>query len=288
MIIPLLREDKKMDHVFAKVKRLIKKPFFKILSNYTLYEDVKVTLGGCVPYSAGHNLDEDSWFKIEKFSQQPFFMEFLKKDFDSKDYDELKKEQFLEIAYLLSIQNSDFYFQKVTPSLFIKKKILGFGEVAEIEESNNRMIVNEQPDAIYFKTADTLVFRNLAAISGIFKGIDDLYREATQKETEAFLQMQFISLKCDYGASKVSKPNRKRIALALDSLAKMSDQDKVNILAYIGDYSDSKLTFDKATQKFDVSNDDELKLLLYGVEQRFYTTLFGQERRLANSVQPVD
>lgn len=277
-----------MDQVFAKVKRLIKKPFFKILSNYTLYENVKVALSSCVPYSAGHNLDEDSWFKVEKFSQQPFCMDFLKKDFDSKDYDELKKEQFLDIAYLLSIQGSDFYFQKVTPSLFIKKKILGFGEAAEIEESNNRMIINEQPDAIYFRAADTLVFRNLAAISGIFKGIDDLYREATQKETETFLQIQFISLKDDYGASKVSKPNRKRIALALDSLEKMSDQDKINILAYIGDYSDTKLKFDKATQKFEISSDEELKILLYGVEQRFYTTLFGQERRLANSVQPVD
>jgi len=277
-----------MDHVFAKVKRLIKKPFFKILSDRTLYENAKVNLSGCVAYSAGHNLDEDSWFKVEKFSEQTYCLDFLKKDFDPKDYDELKKEQFLDIAYLLSIQGSDFYFQKVTPSLFIKKKVLGFGEVAEIEESNNRMIINDQPDAIYFKTADTLVFRNLAAISGIFKGIDDLYREATQKETETFLQIQFICLKDDYCASKVSKPNRKRIALALDSLAKMSVQDQVNILAYIGDYSDTKLKFDKVAQKFEISNDDELKLLLYGVEQRFYTTLFGQERRLANSVQPVD
>lgn len=277
-----------MDQVFAKIKRLVKKPFFKILSNYTLYENGEVALSACVPYSAGHNLDEDSWFKVEKFSHQSFCMDFLKKDFDSKDYDELKKEQFLDIAYLLSIQGPDFYFQKVTPSLFIKKKVLGFGEAAKIEEGNNRIIINEQPDAIYFKAADTLVFRNLAAISGIFKGIDDLYREATQKETESFLQIQFISLKSDYDASKVSKPNRKRIALALDSLAKMSDQDKVNILAYIGDYSNAKLKFDKATQKFEISNDDELKILLYGVEQRFYTTLFGQERRLANSVQPVD
>lgn len=277
-----------MDHVFAKVKRLVKKPFFKILSNYTLYENTKVVLGSCVPYSAGHNLDEDSWFKVEKFSQQLFCMDFLKSDFDSKDYDDLRKEQFLDIAYLLSIQGENFYFQKVTPSLFIRKKVLGFGEVAKIEESNSRMIINEQPDAIYFKDFDTLVFRNLAAISGIFKGIDDLYREATQKEAEDFLKMEFIKLNGSYDASKVSKPNRKRIALALDSLAKMSDQDKVNILAYIGDYSEAKLKFDKAKRKFEISNDDELKLLLYGVEQRFYTTLFGQERRLANSVQPVD
>ena len=35
---------------------------------------------------------------------------------------------------------------------------------------------------------------------------------------------------------------------------------------------------------FAVNSEDELKLLLYGIEQRFYTTLVGGERRIANSV----
>ena len=30
-----------------------------------------------------------------------------------------------------------------------------------------------------------------------------------------------------------------------------------------------------------------LVYLLYGIEQRFYTTPFGKEKRLANSVQPI-
>ena len=276
-----------MDHVLARVKRLIKKPFFKLVSDHTLYENTNVTLAACVPYSPDHNLDEDSWFKIEQFSQQPFCIDLLKSNFDSKDYDDLKKEQFPNIAYILAVQSNDFYFQKVTPSLFIKKKIIGFGEAAAIEEGSNRLVINDQPDAIYFKQSDTLAFRNLATISGIFKGIDALYREATEQETETFLQSEFIELKNNYDASKVSKPNRKRIALATDSLAKMSDQDRVDILTYIDDYCDQKLKLDQATNKFEISTDDELKLLLYGIEQRFYTTLFGRERRLANSIQTL-
>ncbi|RRV31354.1 ATP F0F1 synthase synthase [Stutzerimonas stutzeri] len=276
-----------MDHVLARVKRLTKKPFFKLISDHTLYENTKVNLATCVPYSPDHNLDEDSWFKVEQFSQQPFCIDLLKSDFDSKDYDDLKKEQFPNIAYIFAVQGEDFYFQKITSSLFIRKKIIGFGEAAAVEESSNRLMINDQPDAIYFKKSNTLAFRNLAAISGIFKGIDELYREATQQETETFLQAEFVDLKNNYDASKVSKPNRKRIALAMDSLEKLSDQERVDILAYIGDYCDKKLKFDQTTKKFEVSTDDELKLLLYGIEQRFYTTLFGQERRLANSVQPV-
>lgn len=274
-----------MDHVLARVKRLIKKPFFKLVSDHTLYENTNVTLAACVPYSPDHNLDEDSWFKIEQFSQQPFCIDLLKSNFDSKDYDDLKKEQFINIAYIFAIQSDNFFFQKVTPSLFIKKKVIGFGEAAAIEEGSNRLVINDQPDALYFKKSDALVFRNLATISSIFKGIDALYREATKQETEAFLQSEFIELKNNYDVSKVSKPNRKRIALAMDSLAKMSEQDKVGILAYIGDYCDQKLKFDQASKKIEISTDHELKLLLYGIEQRFYTTLFGQQKRLANSVQ---
>lgn len=276
-----------MDHVLARVKRLIKKPFFKLVSDHTLYENTNVSPAACVPYSPDHNLDEDSWFKIEQFSQQPFCIDLLKSNFDSKDYDDLKKEQFPNIAYILAVQSNDFYFQKVTPSLFIKKKIIGFGEAAAIEEGSNRLVINDQPDAIYFKQSDTLAFRNLATISSIFKGIDTLYRAATQPETEAFLQSEFIDLKNNYDASQVSKPNRQRIALAIDSLAKMSDQDKIGVLAYIDDYCDQKLKFDQASSKFEISTDNELKLLLYGIEQRFYTTLFGRERRLANSIQTL-
>ncbi|WP_313030327.1 hypothetical protein [Massilia alkalitolerans] len=276
-----------MDHVLARVKRLTKKPFFKLVSDHTLYENINVNVAASVPYSPDHNLDEDSWFKVEDFSQQPFCIELLKNDFDSKDFDDLKRDQFHNIAYIFSVQAGDFYFQKVTSSLFLRKKFIGFGEAAEVEESTDRLVINEQPDAIYFKAEDVLVFRNLAAISGIFKGIDDLYREATHKETDDFLHLQFIDLKNNYSANKVSKPNRKRIALAIDSLAKMSAQDKLGILAYIGDYCDQSLKFNQATQQFEISTDEELKLLLYGVEQRFYTTQFGQERRLANSVQPV-
>ena len=276
-----------MNHVLAKVKRLTKKPFFKLISDYTLYENINVDLAACVPYSPDHNLDEDSWFKVEKFSLQPFSLDFLKNDFDSKDYDDLKKGQFTNIAYIFSVQGGNFCFQKITSSLFVKKKFIGFGEIVEVEKSSNRIVINDQPDAIFFKNDDILVFRNLAAISGIFKGIDSLYREATQKETEIFLQTEFICLKNQYDASKVSKPNRKRIALATDSLAKMSVQDRLNILVYIGDYCKKKINFDPVSKKFEISTDEDLKHLLYGVEQRFYTTLFGQERRLANSVQPI-
>ena len=48
-----------------------------------------------------------------------------------------------------------------------------------------------------------------------------------------------------------------------------------------------RLQYDKVASTFEISDDDSLKLLIYGIEQRFYTTQFGQEKRLANSVQAL-
>jgi len=140
------------------------------------------------------------------------------------------------------------------------------------------------PDAVYFKGSDTLVFRNLATISSIFKGIDELYKEATKEEVEQFLDESFIELSNDYGVEKVSTPNRKRIGLAMKTLESMSADDKTNMLEYIDGYCEQKPKFDQQNQKFEISTDEDLKLLVYGIEQRFYTTPFGKEKRCANSV----
>jgi len=275
-----------MDHVFVKVKNLRKKPFFKLISDHTLYEGVNVSVASCVAYSPDHNLDEDCWFKIEGFKSFEFCLDIIKKDFDTKDYDDLKKEKFSEIAYLISIQDGNFYFQKVYPSLFIKRKSIVFGEVAKIEQPENRLVIKPLPDAIYLKDSDTLIFRDLAGIASIFKGIDVLFKEATKEEVTNFLAESFIKLE-NYGVDDVSKPNRKRIGLAMTTLSTMTQDDRSSLIPYITEYCKNSLTYDATSGKFTISKDDDLKQLVYGIEQRFYTTLISKEKRLANSVQTV-
>lgn len=276
-----------VDLVLAKVKGRSKKSIFKLLSDETLFDELVVTDDACVGYAPDHNLDEDSWFKIDNFSQQPYCLEILKTDFDSKDYDDLPKAKFKDIAQLYAVQGDNFYFQKITPSLFVTKKMIAFGEAAELESTEKRLVVNQVADAVYYKAQDKLVFKNLATISSIFKGIDELYKEATKEEVEKFLEEDFIELADGYDTSKVSKPNRKRIALAMDTLAALPVEERDQMYSYIHSYCEERLKFDKETSKFEINSDDELKYLLYGIEQRFYTTPLGHEKRLANSVQPI-
>jgi hypothetical protein len=50
------------------------------------------------------------------------------------------------------------------------------------------------------------------------------------------LDAQFIALGKDYNVDSVSKPNRKRIGLAMATLDEMSADDKANMLDYIDSY----------------------------------------------------
>lgn len=273
-----------MDCVFAKIKGNKKKSIFKLISGSGLYEPVVIRPDSLIPYNPDHNLDEDSWFQVENFSAKDFCLSLLKQPFDSKDFDELEKSQFESISYVFAVQDGDFYFQKITNSCVIRRKIISFGEFAEIETPKCRIFINAYPDAIYLSESDRLIFRNLSGISSIFKGIDVLFREATEVEVAEFLASPFISLAPEYSEPSVSKPNRKRIGLVMDSLSKMSGDEKANMHKYINEYSSDRLEYDESKSQYKISNDDELKYLLYGIEQRFYTTPFSKEKRLANSV----
>lgn len=276
-----------MDQVFVKVKRLRKNPYKKLLSNTALYEPLDLQAISQVTYSHDHNLDEDAWFKVDNFSEKSFFLDILGDEIDAKDYNGATKVDFKNISFILGLQNRDIYFQKVTPATFVRKKLIQFGEVAVVEDCCDRLVVKAQPDAIYLKDIDVLIFRELSTISSIFRGIDELYKEATEDEVKNFLANDFIEVKGAYDFSVVSKPNRKRIALVNDTMATMPEEQRRGLISYIKDYCKEQVQLTADGRKFELSSDTELKLVLYGIEERFYTTKHSKEKRLANSVQPL-
>ncbi len=276
-----------MNYVLAHIKGHAHKKTFKLLSDTTLF-DTHGDNASYVPYAPDHNLDSDSWFMVEEFKSKSFCLPLLTDESTSADFDNLEKVKFADINYLCAVQGENYYFQKVTPSLFVNRKTIAFGDVASVAESKNQLVIKDEPDAIYLTATDQLIFKKLSSITSIFRGMDLLFKEATNEQVNEFLTQSFVSLGNGYDLNKVSKPNRQRIGLALATLSEMADEDKGEMLAYIHDYSDNTLTYDSSSEQFEISSDNELKTLLYGVEERFYTTPRGHERRLANSVQKID
>ncbi len=276
-----------MNHIIAKIRQRKKgNKYRKILTGESLYslpEDLK----SHVEYNPNHNLDEDSWFGIEKFSQQEYCLGILQRNFVSAEYEaKLSHDEADKIDFIFSYQdNNVYYFQNVTKSQLQKRSYISLGDDYKFKSSSRDISINEMPDAIYIKDTDILYFKKLSSISSMFDGISILYREATEKETENFLENKFVSLENDFSADNVKKANRKRIALAIEKLNGYDSVQKEAVFRCIKDYYPKLI--DKEGS-FMVGSEDDLKLLLYGIDQRFYTTPDGREKRIANSVITIN
>jgi len=276
-----------INNIFAKISLTNDRNIYKLISDHKLFETLDVTESCLIPYNSTHKLDEECWFRINDFSSQAFFLKDLK-DFCSIDCNQLDKKMLDKVSFIFSEQGSEYYFQKITSGKIIKKKRwIDFGETAKIQEVQEGFTINDLPDAVYLKEKDVLVFKNLERISSIFKGIDILYREATNEETKIFLESSFISLNEPYGSDHVKKANRKRIALYMKKMNELNENAKEKLISYISEYCPS-LRFDKENRQFHISNEEELKNLLYGIAENYYTTEITNERRKANSTQVIN
>ena len=272
-----------MKNICVKLIQRENKKYRKMLSSEeTIFPEFDPESASTSPYTPGATLQDDDWFCITNAKGQEYSIDLLSDTVSTADLDSLTRAEFNKIDYLFVIDGRFIFFQNVSKSKLVsQKRVVHFGEGFTYKTDCAEIVIRDLPDAIYDKTTDTLYFRRLESITSIFRGIDMLYREATQEETDSFLANDFISLKDDYSGSKVKTANRKRIALAAKTLSELDEPDRKNIFKYIGDYCpDLKVS----ENSLEVGSENELKMLLYGIEQRFYTTPVGGEKRLANSV----
>jgi hypothetical protein len=270
-----------MNHLIVKTKGR-NAEFVKVISDEIIF-NLPGDLANNVEYQADHNLDEDSWFAIEEFSTKEYCIEFIRKRFITADYNQITRVQYNNLDFLCSYQTGIYYFQKISTRQILRRKYITFSNEPVLVENEPILIIDEFPDAIYVRADDILYFKKLSSITTIFNGIETLYREATDVETETFLNSDFIQLTENYSTEKVKKANRKRIAMAMATLSQYTPVQKQDIFNYIREYCED-LVFDENDENFTISSEDELKKLLYGIEQRYYTTLQGGQRRLANSI----
>ena len=272
-----------MKNICVKLSQRENKKYRKMLSSEeTIFPEFDPDNTSTSPYTPGATLQDDDWFCITNAKGKDYSIDLLSESFSTADMDSLTRAEFDKIDYLFVIDDRFIFFQNVSKSKLVsQKRIVHFGEGFTYKTDCAEIVIRDLPDAIYDKTTDSLYFRRLESITGIFRGIDMLYREATQEETDTFLANDFISLKDDYSSNKVKTASRKRIALAAKTLSELDESDRKNIFKYIGDYCPDLKVSENA---FEVGSENELKMLLYGIEQRFYTTPVGGEKRIANSI----
>lgn len=272
-----------MNYLLAKKKRT-DNTFFHILSQENhIYE--LPNLDFPQNYGVDCILEDEEWFGIPNFTETEFStIELLEQEFNSAEHHQITRRDYINVKYFCAYQDeNDFCFQRFTYSNIIERKWYSIGDPV-IKENEPIIIIKNIPDVIYRKSTNTLYFRNLVHAKNIFSKLEILYKEATDEETEAFLNSEFIALSNDFNKDKVKSLNRRRIAM--DTLSRLNDDDKNYIHNYIREYCPD-LEFSEQNNQFSIGNEEHLKQLIFGIEQRYYTTHIGGERRLANSIMKL-
>lgn len=275
-----------MNQLLAKIKNKTKtytKGFKKLTTEencYIIPENIS-----SIEYNPDTLLEEGQWYFIKDFSEQTYCPELFKCEvFNSVDFETISNNEFTLIDYLCFYQDDKFFIQKVRPTQLVVKKRVNFGETCSINNNSKSIVINKYADAIYVKQENRLYFQKLETITNIFRGIDILFKEATEEETNEFLNYDFIALEDNLSSTAITKNTRKKIKQALNILNTMSSEIKEKIIKYTKKYSG----LNYANRKFILHTEDDVNKLLYGINERYYETEISKEKRLANSVQKID
>ncbi|MRX69396.1 hypothetical protein SAMN06265349_10694 [Flavobacterium resistens] len=265
------------NYIYGKVKR--KQNMFRVIETETnVYDIGQLNLNG-IDYNPATLIENEEFYQVTSFSTSGFILEFLQNDIDSVNHDQISQADLKKLSFICTVQTNLYFFQIINSSFYISKKWFSIEELT-IQTEKPIITINPCADTIYDKQSDILYFKRLPAAQKIFKGMDQLYRVATEDETQAFLNNDFLDVNNGFLTNNVSVPNRKRIALVNETLSRFTNDEKQAIYDYTNQYG--HVTYQNG--KFKIETDDDLKFVLWGIEQRFYTTPIGAEKRVANSI----
>ncbi len=271
-----------MNYLLAKLKGRTKE-FLKVVASTNDILDVP-DFSNAQDYSPEYKLEDDEWFKLDNFLARDYKNGLIENPFSGTTLNQITTDKYKDIKYLCCKQNNLYLFQKMSTTQLLSKKWFKITDSPTLQTNKPIIVINEWIDAIYDKKNDILYFKDLVKIKQMFKGIEILYRTATQIEVDTFLTKSFISLGTDFTKDSVKTANRRRIAMALDTLNSFTPAEITQVVAYTKSYCSDVPT---DGNKFKIETEEHLKLVLFGIEQRYYTTPIHPEKRLANSILEI-
>lgn len=277
-----------MDYLLARIDTRKKANMRLVLSDEAIYQDVSLDRNR--PYNDDYKLSDGEWFVVEEFREKPFFKEWVKEPFNAGDYSQIQQAEYSGLKFLCSVQDGNkFLFQRLfTGSVYENKTLLWFSvnEQPTLRTDSQLVIINKEPDAVFHLNENRLYFKSIPTVKPLFPGIECLYKEATQEEVDIFLQQDFIRLGGGFAAGQVKTPNRKHIKEAKEIYDSYTDQDKCDLKVYAQKYRPN-LNYNPKTDICEISNDEQLRDLIYCILQRFYTTEIGGKKRVAHAVDDI-
>lgn len=285
-----------MNQILAKLKQSNDQakhpdnhPFYKkILStDDNIFEDIlnKTDDFEFVAYTTSRNPEENLWFYIEDFSSQTYVNPKAILNHNSSEFPSLEKDEFDKIDFLAIDSDKCIFYQRITKSKQItKKSIFFFSTEFQYQPTCPILILNLYPDAIFEKSKNRLYFQNLSAISNIFVGINELYKAASDEDVNKFLKNDFIQCAEGFESKSVNIPNRKKITQVTEKLQELTPTQINKLLDYTKKYCPNICIQNRL---YKIGNDKELKQLLDGICENYYTKPITNEKTLAHSTSKL-
>lgn len=280
-----------MSKVFAKLRQSNKRQSLEsykmvLSTDDTIYQEVlDNTEFEFDKYTANRKPEDNLWFYIENFSNQPYADLLIIHSIKSSELSELKKDDFDKLELLAIDNDKCIFYQRITKSkLIMKKGFFWLDSAFRYQSEDTSIRFNSYPDAIYERSSNRLYFKKLNTISNIFIGINELYREATEDEIKSFLNNNFIVCSENFNYKTVSISNRKRIAQVIERMNELRPEQIDELLDYIKPYCQNMFI---RKHLYRISNDKELKLILDGFCENYYTKPISNEKTLAHSTSKI-
>ena len=258
--------------------------WYKLADHKTNDDYEGILLNDTVIYDPNNNVI-DQWFRVEEFNQKQGFISLLSKDIIVAELESLSSDQFVsrQIDFIAYYHEHKYYMQSFTRSSLMKKKWFSLdGEAVTYSDKDGVLFINPIPNCIYDNQAHCLYFKDIAKAYGVLGDLKLDYKAATEPEVNSFLQSDIIQTE-GFGVAGVGLSNRKRITSILSKYEQYGQKEKATLRQYIRDSVGNSLVFNEETQKFIVRSDTHLKLLLYGMQQRFYQPPLEEEVQVATS-----
>lgn len=172
--------------------------------------------------------------------------------------------------------------QNVTKGNYLKKKWLApLGDLIEFREEENVIYINPVPNCIYDQNSKCLYFTSISRAYAVFKNPKGDYKKATNEKTATFLDSDIVET-VNFDNSKVGFANRKKITAILNTYNSYDAKQKQILKEYIHKNVGEALPYTD-NDKFRIENDDQLRLLLMGIQQRFYIPPLQNEVQVATN-----
>lgn len=256
--------------------------WYKIVDQIINDEFSEIVLGDAVAYDP-NNTEANQWFKIDGFDQKEGFLPLLAQQINAADLESLDRQQYDNIEFIAFFDQGRYYMQKITRGNYLKKKWFSWdGDILRYQEDEGIIYINPVPNCIYDTNTRAIYFMDIAKAYGIFSNLKLDYKAATDDEANRFLQSDIVDAQT-LPIEKVGVSNRKRITSILTKYEAYTPNEKATLKEYIKKSVGANLDFDDNAKKFVVNTDTQLRLLLYGIQQRFYMPPLEDEVQVATS-----